>query len=90
MHTHPAAGERRRLSLVIIVAGYAAAWIMAVPVLANLAQAGFIARHHLEVPPHYHLRHPPCTRDPKTADAAALPWQGDPARWKQYIEPVPA
>ncbi|MBV7534926.1 hypothetical protein KW842_04000 [Duganella sp. sic0402] len=59
MHTHPAAGERRRLSLVIMVAGYAAAWMMVVPVMVNLAQTGLIARHHLEAHPNYHLRYPP-------------------------------
>lgn len=69
MHTHPAAGERRRLSLVIMVAGYAAAWMVVAPVLAHLAQAGLIARHHLEAYPNYQLRYPPYTRDPKTAVA---------------------
>lgn len=72
MHTHPAAGERRRLSLVIMVAGYAAAWMVVAPVLAQLAQAGLIARHHLEAYPNYQLRYPPYTRDPKTAVDAAL------------------
>lgn len=66
MHTHPAAGERHRLSLLITVAGYAAAWMIAVPVMANLAQSGLIARHHLEVHPSYPLRYPLDTRDPKT------------------------
>ncbi|SDG54293.1 MULTISPECIES: hypothetical protein [unclassified Duganella] len=73
MHTHPAAGERRRLSLVIMVAGYAAVWMMVVPVMANLAQTGLIARHHLDAHPNYHLRYPPYTRDPKTTVDAALP-----------------
>ena len=75
MHTHPAAGERHRLSLVIMVAAYAA-WMMVASVLANLAQTGLIARHHLEAHPNYHLRYPPYTRDPNTAVDAVLPLAG--------------
>ena len=76
MHTHPVAGKRRRLSFVIMVAGYAAAWMVAVPVLANLAQTGFIARHHLEALPNHHLPYPPYARDLKTV--AAMPAAGRP------------
>lgn len=76
MHTHPVAGKRRRLSFVIMVAGYAAAWMVAVPVLANLAQTGFIARHHLEALPNHHLRYPPYAGDAKTAVDAAMPVAG--------------
>ena len=76
MHTHPAAGERRRLSLVIMVAGYAAAWTIIASVLASLAQSGLIARHHLDAHPNHHLRYPPYTAAPKTAVDTALPLAG--------------
>lgn len=78
MRTHPAAGARRRLSLVVMVAGYAAAWMMVAPVLTNLARTGLIARHHLDVHPNYHLRHPLYTRKPKAAVDAARPGAAPP------------
>ncbi|WP_343729729.1 hypothetical protein [Duganella sp.] len=79
MHIHPAASERRRLSLVIILAGYAAAWVVVVPVLANLAQTGVVARHHLEAHPTYHLRYPPTHENRRLPSTPPCPWQDGPA-----------